>query len=280
MTGDNTEQRDFWSDAAGPKWVEMQVQMDQLMQPVLDALWSRAGLQPGQNALDVGSGTGASTLQAADLVAPGGTVTGADISDSMTALARTRTVDHDGVSLLLADVAEHRFPAASFDAVISRFGVMFFADSDAAFANIRASMVPGAQLCFAAWAQIPDNPWFTLAASVAKPITGAPPRPDPDAPGPFAFRDPERVHGHLTAGGFSDIRIETADILLDGGDDPRVLAETMCRIGPAEVALRFAEADTRTEDAVRDALAMALDAYTTPEGLRVPASIHFVTARA
>ncbi|WP_300030107.1 class I SAM-dependent methyltransferase [uncultured Roseobacter sp.] len=280
MSSDNSEQRDFWSDAAGPKWVRLQAQMDQLMQPVLDVVWDRAGLAQGQRVLDVGSGTGTSTLQAADQVAPDGHVTGADISDSMTALARTRTHGRPGVSLILADVANHAFQTQSFDAVVSRFGVMFFADSVAAFANIRAAMVPGAQITFAAWADIPDNPFFTTPARIAKSVVGAPPRPDPDAPGPFAFREAGRVSGILSGAGFRDTQIETLDVLLDGGSDPAALSRTMCQIGPADVALRFAGADAATTETLENALCEAMREFETPDGLRIPAAVHVVTARA
>ncbi|WP_298835925.1 class I SAM-dependent methyltransferase [uncultured Roseobacter sp.] len=280
MSSDNSDQREFWSDAAGPKWVQMQAQMDQLMQPVLDGVWIRAGLTQGQRVLDVGSGTGASTLQAADQVAPDGHVTGADISDTMTTLARKRAGGRPDVSLILADVAHHPFQPDSFDAVVSRFGVMFFADAAGAFANIRAAMVPGARITFAAWAAIPDNPFFTTPAQVAKSLVGAPPRPDPDAPGPFAFRDAGRVTDILNAAGFTDICIDTAHTALDGGSDPAGLAQTMCRIGPAEAALRYAQAGADMQKAVEQALSKAVGIFSTPDGLRIPASVHYVTALA
>lgn len=284
MTDPNADQRDFWSVTAGPKWVMLQAQMDQLFQPVLDGLLDRASLQMGDAVLDVGCGTGASCLQAARLVGPGGSVVGADISQPMAELARTRLADQNAgqnnAKVLLRDVATHRFGVAQFDRVISRFGVMFFADPVAALKNIRGAMHPGATCCFAAWGAIPNNPYFTFAAQVAKTVVGAPPKTDPDAPGPFAFRDPSRVVEILERAGFAEGTCDTDGVMLDGGGDARIMAETLCKIGPAEAALRYFDADKTQRDAMAHALQGALAKFETAAGIQIPAEIQYYRAKA
>lgn len=279
MSETNADQRAFWSDAAGPKWVALQEQMDELLQPVLTGMWDRAQLQPTETVLDVGCGTGTSCLQAADTVGPQGQIIGADISHTMTELARLRIASHPNITVLLADVADHPFKAAQFDRVVSRFGVMFFTDPVAAFKNIRRAMKPGAACFFAAWGSTTNNPYFTVAAQVAKSVLGSPPKKDPDGPGPFAFRDPERLRGILQASGFDSIACDTASVVLDGGQDKARLAHSMCQIGPAEAALSYFQAKEAEASALNLELRRALADFDTPQGIRIPAEIHFFSAR-
>lgn len=276
----NDDQREFWSNQAGPKWVALQQAMDAKMQPVLDGIFARAGLTSGQTVLDVGSGTGASTLMAADRVGPNGMVIGADISPSMSDLAEKRAAGRPNARFLVADVADYAFDPASVDSTISRFGVMFFADPVAAMRNIAKSMKPGTQMTFACWGQIPNNPFFTMPAGLAKEIVGAVPRPDPDAPGPFAFRDPQRVKDILSAAGWSDFFCDTTNVHLTPEGAAAEVADVLSQIGPAEAALTYHNAGPDTRTALISALTNALSAFQTPQGIRIPAEINYVMARA
>ena len=136
MTLDNSDQAEFWTTSAGQKWVEQQEMLDAFMQPVLDGVLNRAALRLGQQVLDIGCGTGASTLQAADHVGGDGFVFGADISPTMLAHARTRAATVWNVAFQIADASEYAFDTAAYDHLISRFGVMFFADPVASFQNM------------------------------------------------------------------------------------------------------------------------------------------------
>ncbi len=250
--------------------------MDALLTPVLDAVIAHSDLHAGQTVLDVGCGTGHSTLAAAGITGPDGTVVGADISRPMLALAQERATGVDGVSFVAADVAEHAFDAASFDRVISRFGVMFFSDSAAAFRNITNAMKPGGRMCFASWGLIEENPFFTLPARIARGTLGAPPKSDPDGPGPFAFRDVQKVTGILTAAGLQDIQARVLPLQLGLPEGPRAIAHLMTYIGSAASALTHFEAGETTRQRIEDQLT---DAITALPGGTIPASINIFTAQ-
>ncbi|MCV3270883.1 class I SAM-dependent methyltransferase [Roseobacter sinensis] len=278
MTQDNSEQAEFWTGEAGPKWVAQQALLDALMQPVLDGVLDRAALRAGDAVLDIGCGTGASSLQAADRVGADGHVLGADISPTMLALAKSRGAGRSNVSFLKADVAQHGFEAGGFDHLISRFGVMFFADPEAAFSNILHGLRPAGSVTFAVWGPFPDNPWFSLAVQAAKAVLGAPPPVDPDAPGPFAFRDAERVKGILAHAGFHDIRIEATDVALTPPGTRAEVAAMATSIGPAARTVEYFQGDADDSAAITARVEAALQDYETPDGVRVPARINYVQA--
>ena len=171
----NTEQAEYWG--AAQSWIDCRNMLDALLQPVLDRLLDGAALQPGQAVLDIGCGTGASSMAAARSVGADGQVTGADISALMLdlALQRAGCAGLENVTYLKSDVQTYPFEAAAFDHVISRFGVMFFDDPVAAFRNVRAAMRPGARLTFVAWAGQAVNPWFAIPRQAAVDVLGAPP---------------------------------------------------------------------------------------------------------
>ncbi len=275
---DNSEQRDYWTDAAGPKWLRHQADLDALMQPVLDGVLSRANLQTGARVLDIGCGAGNSTVQAADAVGPEGHATGADISETLLGRARDLGQGRDNIEFILADAASHEFAPQSFDNLISRFGVMFFADPEAAFSNMAKALKSGSIVTFAAWGQIPENPFFTYPAQAARAVLGATPKSDPDAPGPFAFRDPARVEAILSAAGLAEIGCDTQTVHLTPQGGIADFAELCLGIGPASMAITHFEADAAQIAALRDMVIDVFAPFDGPEGLRIPAQINFFTA--
>ena len=276
---DNRDQKDFWTDIAGPKWVEHQRAMDALMQPVLDGVIARAGLSSGARVLDIGCGTGASLLAAGKAVGSEGHVLGADISARLLDLAEKRTAEHPQIAVMEADAATHPFEPAAFDHLISRFGVMFFENSEAAFQNMARALTPAATLSFASWGEIPANPFFTRAAQAARDVLGPMPKSDPDQPGPFAFRDPGRISAILGTAGFSDISVDVQDIHLTPAGSLSDLATQMMAIGPAETALKHFEADEVQHAAVHASLMNVFAEFQTDAGLAIPSRINFATAR-
>ncbi|QJF51277.1 class I SAM-dependent methyltransferase [Roseobacter ponti] len=279
MAEENADQKAFWENWAD-HWVNSQADLDGLMAPVLDRVFSRADLRPGQRVLDIGCGAGTSTQLAAEAVAPGGHVTGADISAPMLAQARKSTAGLTGLAFIAADVADHDFGPPGFDRVISRFGVMFFADPQAAFCNIARAMKPGARLSMACWSGLERNPWFRVPMIAAKERLGAPPPLHADAPGPLAFRDINRVTSILHSAGFSDIEGQADALMLTPPGDLIHLAGHAARIGPASRTLEYFEADQADVNAIVQQVAGAFEEYMTPDGARVPAEINFFTATA
>lgn len=198
-----------WDGAQGEFWVREQARQDATLSPFVPALLEAARLGPGDAALDVGCGCGATTLAAARAVGSAGQVAGVDISTAMLARAGelSRAADLANVEFLKADAQTHPFEPGSFDAVLSRFGVMFFADPTAAFRNIARALRPGGRLVFVSWQPARLNPHISLpirAIIAAFPDALEPGTPQP----PFSMADPGDVRELLAGSGFRDIEIE------------------------------------------------------------------------
>lgn len=275
----NKDQRAFWTDQAGPIWARQMVAMDRALDPVLHLLLARAGLTTGAQILDVGCGAGTSTLAAAHAVGRDGAAQGVDISKTLLEAARRRAEGVGNVSFHLADAQTHAFAPETIDLILSRFGMMFFDTPVAAFANMARALRPDGTITFATWGPIPENPYFTLPARVAKEVVGSKPRSDPDAPGPFSMRDIDRVIRILRNAGLVDLEAEAVEMTLTPDGDSRAVADLMCEIGPAQSALDYFEADEATRLRLRDTLAEALEQYRTPDGIRLPAVVNFFSAR-
>ncbi|MFK7870299.1 MAG: class I SAM-dependent methyltransferase [Roseobacter sp.] len=275
-----SDQQTFWNGDAGGTWVAQQKAFDALMQPVLDTLWQKASLAPGATVLDIGCGTGASVLQAAQQVGPDGHVTGVDISAPMLALAATRTKCAQNITLMQADAATHTFEGAGFDHLISRFGVMFFGDTTAAFRHILNSLRPGAKVTFATWGAIEMNPWFTLSAKAAKTVLGAPPAVDPDDPGPFALRDRAKTTDMLASAGFADVSAVKEDLHLTPAGTRDQAAAFAVSAGPPKRTMDHFNATPEDGAKITAVLTELFAPFVTPQGLRIPAEINFFSARA
>lgn len=279
MASDNAEQKVFWEQFA-THWVGQQSDLDGLMQPVLDRVLMRAGLRVGQQVLDIGCGTGTSTMLAAQAVGASGHVTGVDISEAMLDQARKMALGHDNTQFVTADAAVHPFAPAQFDCAISRFGVMFFVDPVAAFANIRTGLKTGAKLSMACWSYLDSNPWFQVPMYAAKDRLGAPPPVDADAPGPLAFRDITKVCGILEAAGFIVSDAAAEDLLLTPPGDIDHVARHACTIGPTSRTIQHFEASEADVAAIADTVKARFADYVTDAGVRVPAQINFFDATA
>ena len=278
----NENEREQWSGALGAVWVRRQADLDLLMASVTGLLIERAGLEPGLRVLDLGCGAGDSTLAAAREVGPAGRVTGLDAAVQLLALGRTRA-EAAGLSNIdwhPGDAQTDAVPGAPFDAALSRFGVMFFADAAAAFANIRAQLRPKARVTLAAWGPAGENPWFSLPARIAAARHGAPPPSDPRAPGPLAFADPDHVLPILQAAGFRETGVEGCDVTLRHPGGAAALGELATEVGPAARILRLSGAGDADRAALRAEVETALRSFDGPEGVAIPARIMIYSALA
>ena len=277
------DQKQFWNDEAGPAWARHAAQMDALMAPVLAGVLNRAQISEGAKVLDIGCGSGISAMHAARLAGETGHVTGCDVSETLLALARKRAAAwklDDRVDFLLADAQSHAFEEGAFTHLISRFGVMFFEDPQAAFANMIKALAPGGQLSVAVWGQIPQNLLFTAPAANVRAVFGeAPPRPDPDGPGPFAFRDPARLQAILEQVGLEEVTCQIIRLPLTPSGSASDLAKALMEIGPAERAVSYFKATEGQHEDLRQRLIRTLEGFNTSEGLRLPAEINYFTAR-
>jgi SAM-dependent methyltransferase len=280
--GTPTEPDRIFNDRSAAAWVAFQERLDAQLAPLGRMAMARLDLGPGGRAIDVGCGCGDTLLDLAARVGPGGQVLGVDISEPMLARARERAVALPQVAVSLADAQTHSFAPGSADAVYSRFGVMFFDDPRAAFANLRAAMRPDGQLAFVCWQEQSRNAWaeVPLRAVLAR-LPGAPPPAgaQPGAPGPFAFADPAWVRGLLSGAGFRAVAVEPVETSLHVGA-AMTLAEGLayCRtIGPAARAMADAEPERRPQ--LEAALAGALAPFVGARGLWMDAAAFIVTAR-
>jgi SAM-dependent methyltransferase len=275
---DNAAQVDYWNANAGQKWTEHQEHQDQVLRPVSDRLIAAAKPKQGQRVIDVGCGCGATTIQFAERVGPAGAVLGLDVSAPMLARARERAPQDLPITLALADATVHDVTSHAADLVVSRFGVMFFADPAKSFANLRQGLKPGGRLVFACWREAKQNPFFILPLREAG--KHAPPLPEtnPEDPGPFAFASEARVRRILSDAGFADIDLEPQDLELDiavgRGLDTAVRAAMT--IGPTS---RMLDGQSEMVRAAATAdIRKALAAHARGDSVPLGAAIWIVTA--
>jgi ubiquinone/menaquinone biosynthesis C-methylase UbiE len=232
--------------------------MDRNLADIAVASLALADARPGERVLDIGCGNGSTTLMLAEAVGPTGDVTGVDISQPMLAIARTR-VQASNIRFIEADAATHPF-ATDRDLIFSRFGVMFFVEPVAAFANIRKAANTGGRLAFIAWRKVEENEWAMRPYLAALPFLPEQKEADPNAPGPFAFADRERTRGILAEAGFRDITIEPFDGHMRLGASPEHAALLLTSLmGPASRALKNVDDETRAK--ARDAIAKDMAAF-------------------
>lgn len=275
MSDAATDMSAYW-DRAGRVWVEQQALLDRMYQPIAKAVVDRADLRAGEAVLDVGCGSGATTFEAAWRVGSEGRAVGADISGALLELARRRAGAQglESVDFVHADAQTHDF-GAGFDAIVSRFGVMFFPDPVAAFANLRRALKPDGRLAFVCWRSPEDNPISQVPLEAAAPLLSEVPKFERNAPGRFAFADPERVSAILHEAGWRDLAIERLD------DPTPVTAEELMtmslRVGPLNPIL--SNADAALSARVREAVAEALSHYVEDGRARMNSACWLVAAR-
>jgi len=204
-----------WNGEIGAYWVAQQERLDEVLAPIGKATLALAAPERGERAVDIGCGCGATALMLAEAVGATGRVTGLDISAPMLARARERSAGVPQLDWIEADAAEHPFAPQSIDLLFSRFGVMFFADPKAAFANLRQGLKPGGRLAFSCWRSLVENPWMNLPFQASLDHVPSPPRPNPEDLGPFAFADRDRVTGILIAAGFAPPEFVPLDVTID-----------------------------------------------------------------
>ncbi|HEY0685438.1 MAG TPA: class I SAM-dependent methyltransferase [Steroidobacter sp.] len=243
--GANRDQVALWNEASGRSWVELQGVLDQLLEPFGALVVDEGFPGEGGRVLDIGCGAGSTTLAMAKRLGPTGRCVGVDISGPLltAATASAAAKQISTATFIQADAQTYAFEPSSFDAVISRFGVMFFDDSEAAFANIRRAVTNSGKLAFVAWRSPAENPFMTTARRAAEPILSNLPTPDPAAPGQFAFADGDRVRQILDRSGWNDITVSPVDV--QGVIAEKDLLAYVTKLGPVGVALREADEGTR-----------------------------------
>jgi len=257
-------------------WAQVREPLELQLAPLGRRALAALAPHPGESVLDIGCGGGTSALDLARAVAPDGTVVGIDLSAAMLAVAQRMAQGCERVRFIQANAQVFPFEPASFDAAFSRFGVMFFADPTAAFINIRRGLRPNGRLAFVCWRALEENPLDIVPLRAAS--AHLPPQPphDPNAPGPFAFANPDRVRDILERAGFGEIEIAARDELVGSGDLDTMLV-VCSQVGALGKILRE---NPEFRAAALPAVRSALAAHAGPDGVRLNAATWVVTARA
>lgn len=200
-------QADYWNGEAGKRWAIHQEQVDRALSPFGRAMVEAAELTSGQHVLDVGCGCGDTSLVAAEQVLPHGTVTGVDVSAPMIERARARAAGEPRLRFVCDDAAHHAF-SQQFDALISRYGLMFFADPVGALRRLRAQLTPTGRASFVAWRSLAENEWLSFPLRVVCESLNIPEPRAPSGPSPFAFADKDYVSGLLADAGYGRVQVQ------------------------------------------------------------------------
>ncbi|MBV9950171.1 MAG: class I SAM-dependent methyltransferase [Myxococcales bacterium] len=254
----------------------MQELLDRVFKPVEDLLVE--AVRPGSGrVLDIGCGTGSTTLAIARRLGAGGRVVGIDISGPMIDAARVRA-DRDGSTAMFVcgDAQTHAFESANFDVVLSRFGVMFFDDPAQAFANLRRAASDRAEMRFVAWRTAEENPFMTTAERASAPLLPNIPTRPPDAPGQFSFADPQRVQRILEESGWTRAEVHPVDVACSFPEEE--LVRWITRLGPLGRVLH--EADDRTRARVVETVRPEFEPYVHGREVRFTAACWLVLAQA
>jgi ubiquinone/menaquinone biosynthesis C-methylase UbiE len=276
----NADQITYWNGPGGQHWADRQQVQDIVLAPVSDLLIESAGANAGERIVDVGCGCGATAIALGQQVGPAGHVLGIDISAPMLARARQLLPPGLPVEFVLADATVYPFAAASFDLLVSRFGVMFFAEPALSFANLLRALRPSGRLAFACWREPRENPFFMISLQAACRHVPKLPQLGPEDPGPFSFASEPRVRRILGEAGFSGIAMEPCELSLDlaVGRGLDAAVESALEIGPAARAL--AEHPPDVVAAAANSIREALAPFVRGQAVPLPASIWIVTASA
>ncbi len=265
-------------------WDEQAEAMDAAMGRHGSAARIALGAKPGERIIDIGCGPGISAVALAAEVAPDGWVSAVDIVGQMAAAAQRRLsaaglpgagVTADAASADLVAVAGG---GREFDAVHSRFGLMFFAEPASALANICRAVRPGGRLAASVWQQLDRNPWMALTTATAAQILGVerPPQPESRGPGPFSMADPDLTEGLLAEAGFTDVRLESVEAPFILAGDGAAAAQRIVSAGPLGADF-LAAGDDRRAEVIAGVLA-ALSDHRGEAGVEVPAASWCITA--
>lgn len=267
----------YWNGPAAQRWIHLQEKLDRMLAPFNEALLAKAQPALGERAVDVGCGCGATTLALAATVGPSGSVVGLDISAPMLACARERAQNLHTVTFLQADATTHTFHPA-VDLAVSRFGVMFFSDPPAAFANLSRLIRPGGRLAFVCWRALSENPWACLPFEATRAALDMPSIAlDAAGPGPFSLADSARIRELLAIAQFTEITIDPFDAQAVLGDEIDDATEFAIDGGPASRLLVGADPTVRAR--ALSAVHRALVPYVVGGRVALPAAAWLVFAR-
>lgn len=263
------QQRDTW-DRFSSGWRKWDVLVFQWLRPYGAMMIRHADLLSASQVLDVASGTGEPGLTAALLV-PNGQVVVTDLAEAMLAVATDNAARRGlvNVETRVCDAGALPFPDASFDAVLCRFGFMFFSDIVAAAGEFTRVTKPGGRVSVAVWGAPAKNPWATtIMTTIARHVPL--PAPTPDSPGLFRCATPGFMRNVFMDAGLHHItEVELSCDLV--AETPQQYWEFMTDIA-APVVAGLAQADEATREQVRAEVLELAQQFLRDGSIRIPST--------
>jgi SAM-dependent methyltransferase len=241
---------------------------------------AKAAFAPGERVVDIGCGGGATTIEIGRAVGAGGEAIGVDVSQGLIETARQRAAGAGNVRFLVADAGSAKLDGAPYDRLFSRFGIMFFPDFPAAFANLRKMLRNGGRADFSAWAPASENGWIIeMQGILAKHVEL--PKPAPNAPGPFALQDVDFARPLMENAGFRDVAFDLwrGEQLVGGsGAGPEQAADFV--LGAMSFGEALKDKPASVQEQVRGELVALFAAHHRDGAVRMPAGAWLISARA
>lgn len=264
-----------WAAARGEKWRSQIGALEAMLAPVDEPLIQALHLDAPYRIADIGCGGGGTTLEIARRAPAGSVVRGFDISPALLESARARVrAGDDAVGFELADVSTVPSPQPPFHRLVSRFGIMFFAAPQAAFANLLHWLAPKGRFAFAAWASPADNPWMTNLREAAAEVVEVPPL-DLEGPGPYRYADAGKLLALLERVGFGELGVHDWRGHLRVGGSPADAADFA--IASFSVGELLANASEDARATARRSLTARFERYLRDGAVKIDACVHLFT---
>ena len=278
--GENQEQGAHWNSSMGRAWVNNDTRMNAQLQIITNNLYKEVKIQKGSKVLDIGCGSGALLPFLSDKVGNSGLVHGVDISNPLLELAKKYHSALENINFLNADAQSYNFKSLNYDNIVSRFGVMFFADPTKAFKNIRKSLKSGGKLNFVCWSKLEDNEFFVLPLQIVLRYLNKPLPTPSKLPGPLSFSEPDHIEHILKRSGFKNVVVKTLKTKMINYDRIDNQIQLFNKIGLAARIKKEASFDNLTIEKIENDLFTELTHRTTSNGTTLKAVVHYVSAKA
>jgi enediyne biosynthesis protein CalE5 len=259
-----SRQRQDWNTAS-QGWRDWSELIDSSTAPVSKRLVELAEIKAGDRVLDVAAGYGEPSLTAAKVVGPEGGVVATDISPGMLAFGRERAAAAgvDNIEFIEADASSLDFPAASFDAALSRWGIIFEPEGESTAGRIRGFLKPGAKMAISSWGPPERVPMLSVPMMTAMQRLNVPP-PPPGTPGPLSRPTPEAIGGLLEGGGFSDVKVEELELEMEWASPEECTRFTKEIAAP--ITAMVSQHPPDVQEATWDAITEAVRAHAGGDG--------------
>ena len=277
----NEDMKEGWNGVSGAEWVRLHDRYDRHLATWAELILDTAAIDSGESVLDIGCGNGETTRRAARAAAPEGRAVGVDLSEPMLAQARKRAAE-DGIANVDFVVGDAQTDplGGPYDVAISRFGVMFFDDPVAAFANVDRAMRPGGRLAIVSWAPLSEQQWLLVPVGAALEHLPPPELGEPGGPGMFGLSSIEEITDVLTRAGWTDVDVRPHRRTMPVGGG-RNLDETMEYLVSSHTGRSMLEgADPDLAAKAIDAMRAALEPHLTDRGVELEGATLMTTALA